>query len=364
MSGTTIQSFSVRFLSIPLERELVTSTFSLPAIDTALIEIRTKDGHSGVGWCFSLRRGVVASLVRLLEDLGSLAIGRDALATESLWSTLMSAVAFAGKRGLAASAIAAVDMACWDIVGKASGLPVYKLLGGHNPEVKTYASQGLWLDRSIGDLAQEASTLVEQGFSALKMRVGLPVENDDIERVRAVRDAVGPNIDLMVDVNQGWDLKQTLRMAGRLEPYDLFWIEEPMPIERVQDYAHAVERLTVPISTGESNYLKQEVLAIAENRAADHIMLDLMRMGGVTEWRKAAHVCEAFGLTVSPHLFMEHSSHLAASCPNAIWQEYMPWWQPIMENPMGLRDGTITLTDVSGFGIELSKHAMKAYEIH
>ena len=362
-SGTTIVEVSTRFLSIPLERPLLTAAFPIPAIDTALVEIRTADGTSGVAWSFAFGKGRVASMVRLIEDLGSMAVGEDALFTERLWRKLVNACGFIGKRGLAAAAISAIDTACWDIAGKAAGLPVYRMLGAHSDRVEAYASQGLWLDRSRDELQEEAAALVAQGFRAVKMRAGIGDEDEDVARVRSVREAVGPDVELMVDANQAWDLKQTLRMARRFEEFDLAWLEEPMPFGRVADYVQATSQMTMPMCTGESNYYKDEIVELATSRATDLVMPDLMRMAGVTEWVKAAHACEALDATVTPHLFMEHSAHLAAASPNVVWQEFQPWWQPIMQEPIVMDQGSIALSERPGFGIELDRTAVSNYEV-
>jgi L-alanine-DL-glutamate epimerase-like enolase superfamily enzyme len=362
-SDTRIDQVQVRLLSIPLERPLLTAAFPIPAIDTAFVQVKTAGGHEGVAWSFAFGSGRVASMVRLVEDLGTLAVGADALATEALWEKLSKAVGFIGRRGMAAAAISAIDTACWDIRGKAAGLPVYRLVGGYRGEVEAYASQGLWLDRSRGELADEASALVEQGFRAVKMRAGIADEDEDVARVRAVRQAIGPDVKLMVDVNQAWDLKQTLRMAGRLAEFDLFWLEEPMPFEQLDDYARATEAISMPLCAGESNYMKDEIVQLVRRRAVDYVMPDLMRMAGVTEWLKAAHACEALGAKVTPHLFMEHSAHLAAACPNVSWQEYQPWWQPVMANPIEMKDGNIVLSDRPGFGFDVDRDAIASFEV-
>lgn len=351
------------FLSIPLEKPLVTAAFPIPAIDTALVQVRTADGTEGVAWSFAFGRGRVASLVRFIEDLGELAVGQDALAPEALWARMANAVGFIGQRGVASLAMSALDTACWDIAGKTAGLPVYRLLGGYRNRIETYASQGLWLDRTPDELAEEASGLVAEGFRAVKMRAGLPDPREDVLRIRTVREAIGPDVKLMVDANQAWDLKRTLEMARRFAEYDLFWLEEPMPHGRVDAYAAATAAMPMPLCTGESNYLKDELLRLAQLRAADYVMPDLMRMGGVTEWMKATRICEGFGVPVTPHLFMEHSSHLACAAPNAVWQEYQPWWQPIMEKPITVRDGFIELSEEPGFGIHLSPSAVAEYRI-
>ncbi|WP_407563912.1 mandelate racemase/muconate lactonizing enzyme family protein [Streptomyces sp. 184] len=362
-TGTEIIGIDTDFLTIPLKKPLVTAAFPIPAIDTALVRVRTRDGHQGVAWSFAFGRGRVAALLQLVDDLAELAQGADATMPEALWARMSGAVGFVGRRGLAALAMSAIDTACWDITGKEAGLPVYKLLGGHRDRVETYASQGLWLDRSREELVEEAWGLVEEGFRAVKMRAGLPDHAEDIARVAAVRKAIGPDVKLMVDANQAWDLKQTLRMAARFEQYDLYWLEEPMPHTRVDDYAAAASAMSIPLCTGESNYFKDELLTLARRRAADYLMPDLMRMGGVTEWMKAARICEGFEVAVTPHLFMEHSAHLACAAPNAVWQEYQPWWQPIMALPPAFDDGCLVLGDRPGFGISLDEDAVARYRV-
>lgn len=361
--ATKIKSVTTHFLSIPLERPLITAAFPIPAIDTALMQITTEGGHQGTAWSFAFGKGRVASLVRMMEDLGQMVVGQDAVDTEALWAKLSKAVGFIGQRGVAAAAMSAIDTSCWDIKGKAANLPVYKLLGGFRSEVEVYASQGLWLDRSRDALAEEARSYVSQGFRAVKMRAGLADEDEDVARIRVVREAIGPDCKLMVDANQAWDLKQTLRMARKLEEFDLFWLEEPMPYRQVDDYVRATEMLTMPMCTGESNYLKDEIHDLARRRATDYVMPDLMRMAGVTEMLKAVHVCESYGAKVTPHLFMEHSSHLAAACPNVVWQEFQPWWQPIMEQPIELVNGNIQMSDRPGFGFEISPKALASFKV-
>ncbi|MEO3797366.1 mandelate racemase/muconate lactonizing enzyme family protein [Nonomuraea sp. B10E15] len=362
-TGTRITEVLTDFLSIPLERPLVTAAFPIPAIDTALVRVRTSDGHTGVAWSFAFGRGKVAALLGLIDDLADLVVGADALATEQLWARMSKAVGFVGRHGLAALAMSAIDTACWDLKGQATGQPVHRLLGGFRDSVEVYASQGLWLDRSRDELAKEARDLVDRGFHAVKMRAGLADENEDVARVALVREAIGPDVKLMVDANQAWDLKQTLRMAARFAIYDLFWLEEPMPYTQVEAYAEARQALDMPLCTGESNYLKGELLTLAGQRGADYVMPDLMRMGGMTELVKVAHLCEGFEVPVTPHLFMEHCLHFAAGLPNVVWQEYQPWWQPIMEEPLQVIDGRVELTDTPGFGIVLSKEAVERYRV-
>lgn len=360
---TVIESVTVHFVSIPLEQPLITAAFPIPAIDTAMMCVRTRGGLEGWAWSFAFGRGKVASLVRMMEDLGTLVVGRDALATEALWQKMFNAVGFIGTRGVAAAAMSAIDTACWDVKGKAAGLPVYKLLGGYRDSVETYASQGLWLDRSRDDLAREAGRYMEQGFTAVKMRAGKANEDEDVDRIRAVREAIGSDGKLMVDVNQAWDLKQALRMTRKLADLDLFWLEEPMPYQRLDDYRQLSAAAPMPVCTGESFYFKDEILRAVAHRSTDYIMPDMMRMGGVTEWIKVAHACEQYSVKVTPHLFMEHASHLAAACANVVWQEYQPWWQPVMKQPIAFEKGVIRLSSSPGFGFEPDPKALGRFRV-
>lgn len=363
MSNTRIHSIDVTLLSLPLTAPMLTATFPITGIDTALTRVRTEDGHVGVGWCFAFGTGRVGPIARFIEELGTVIIGEDAVMTSALWGKLSAHAAFVGRKGIATLAMSTIDTACWDIAGQEAGLPVYRLLGGHTNTVRAYASQGLWLDRSEHELVDEAMAYVEHGFTAVKMRVGLEDMRRDISRVRRVREAIGDDVDLMVDVNQGWSFKQAMYMSEAFKEFDLYWLEEPMPVERVADYAEARARMPMRLCTGESNYLKGELLQLLQSGGADCVMPDLMRMGGVTEWMKAARLCEAFGVEVSPHLFMEHSVHLAAASPNARFQEYMPWWDPILETPVEVEQGVIRLPDRPGFGIDISERAVRRFAV-
>ena len=358
-----ITNVQTRILSIPFERPLVTASFPIPAIDTVIIEVESDVGERGISWIFAFGRKRVGVLKAMVEDLADIARGEDPFMTEQLWQKMWQAVGFVGRQGITTLAMSAIDTACWDLAGKIARLPVYKLLGGHRATVEAYASQGLWLDRDRDELAHEAEEYVQQGFKGMKMRVGLPDEDEDIARVQTVREAIGPDTALMVDANQAWGVKQAIRMGRRLEEFDLIWLEEPVPFEDIAGSAEVTAALDVAVCTGENNYLKLDFAHLLEARAADIMMPDLMRMGGVTEWLKTAHLCESFQTPVTPHLFMEVSSHLAAACPNAIWQEYQPWWNPILAEPVSFHNGAIHLTELPGFGIEFDESAVNKYEL-
>lgn len=358
-----ISEVRTRQLSIPFERPPVTASFPIPAIDTVLVELRTDAGQRGVSWVFAFGEARVRSLRTLVDALGEVAIDHDVFETEALWRSMAKAVSFLGRRGAGAIAMSAIDTACWDVAGRCAGLPVYRMLGAARSSVEAYASEGLWLDRTRDELAEEARSYVERGFRGMKMRVGLDDADEDVARVAVVREAIGADVALMVDANQAWDVKRAIRMGRRLEELDIAWLEEPIPHEDVRGTARVAAALDVPLCTGESNYLKEDFVELIQAEAADILMPDLMRMGGVTEFLKVAHLCESFHRPITPHLFMEVSAHLAAACPNAIWQEHQPWWEPILSQGVELRDGEIRLSDRPGFGIELDEDAVRRFEV-
>ncbi len=358
-----ITEVRTRLVSIPLARPVVTATFPIPAIDTVLVDVHTDAGVTGLGWLFAFRPKRVRGIQWLVDDLAELLLGEDALAIERCWQKMWRSITFIGHSGAAVLAMAPLDTALWDIAGKVAGLPLYRLLGGTRNAVEAYASEGLWLHLTADELQREAASLTARGFRAMKMRVGGPKPEEDVARVRAVREAIGRETKLMMDANQAWDAPTAIRMGRRLEAFDLTWIEEPLPYEDLEGCAAVAAALDTPICTGETNYTSEDFRRMCELRTADILMPDLMRMGGITEWLKAARLCQAFRRPVTPHLFMEASAHLVAACPNAIWQEHMPWWEPILQEPVDFRDGLIHLRDRPGLGLEWDERAVAKYEL-
>jgi L-alanine-DL-glutamate epimerase-like enolase superfamily enzyme len=358
-----IAAVHVRQLAIPFERPLLTASFPIPGVDTVLAEVEDDQGRRGFSWIFCFGRSRAAVLKAMVEDLAAVAIGEDPLMTQALWRKMAGAVGFIGRPGVAALGMSAIDTACWDLVGRMLDLPVYRVLGGHRPHVEAYASQGLWLDRSRDELVEEARALAAAGFRGMKLRMGLQDEREDLARARAVREAIGRDVALMVDVNQGWTVKQAIRMGEALAELELAWLEEPIPFEDLDGYRRVRDALDMPLCTGENNFLLGDFVDLVESEAADVLMPDLMRVAGVTEWMKIARLCEAHRVRMTPHLFSEVSVHLAAAAPGVEWLEYQPWWSPILADPLELSDGGIALRERPGFGIDLDEDAVRRYEV-
>jgi L-alanine-DL-glutamate epimerase-like enolase superfamily enzyme len=215
---------------------------------------------------------------------------------------------------------------------------------------------------SVDELLREAETFMAQGHRAMKMRVGRADPEEDVERVRIVRDALGGEAALLADVNQGWDEATAIRIGRRLESQDLYWLEEPLPYEDLEGCARVAAALDMRIATGETEYGSLGMKRHLEARAADVLMPDLQRMGGPTEFMRAAVLCQAWHQPVSSHLFTEASAHLLSAAPNALILEHMGWWQDLFSEPLRISDGCVVLSEQPGIGVELSQTSLKRFK--
>jgi L-alanine-DL-glutamate epimerase-like enolase superfamily enzyme len=350
----------VHRLSVPLPRPVRTARHHHAHADTVVVEMRSDAGLVGSGYCFAFGARKAVALAALVEDFADLYRGQ-APAPQARFSEAWRGMHFIGHTGLALMALSVVDTACWDLAARAAGQPLFRYLGGDRTRVPTYASSGLWLDYSVDELLREAEAFRAQGHRAMKMRVGRADPEADIERVRILRDALGGDAALLADVNQGWDEPTAIRIGRRLEAHDLYWLEEPLPYEDLEGCARVAAALDLRIATGETDYGSLAMKRHLEARAADVLMPDLQRMGGPSEFMRAAALCQAWHQPVSSHLFMEVSAHLLAAAPNALILEHMAWWQELFTEPLTVADGCVVLGEKPGIGLDLSQPALKRF---
>ena len=355
-----ITDIVVHRLSVPLPRPVRTARHDHARADTVAVEMRADSGLIGSGYCFAFGPRKAAALAALVEDLAELYRGHAA-APQARFAEAWRSMHFIGHTGLALMALSALDTACWDVAARGAGLPLFRLLGGDRTRVPTYASSGLWIDESVDELLLEAEAFRVQGHRAMKMRIGRDDPEEDVERVRIVRDALGGDAALLADVNQGWDETTTIRIGRRLESQGLYWLEEPLPYEDLDGYARVTAALDMRIATGETDYGSLGMKRHLEARAADVLMPDLQRMGGPTEFMRAAALCQAWHQPVSSHLFTEASAHLLAAAPNALILEHMNWWQDLFSEPLLIEDGCVVLSEKPGIGVEFSQTALKRF---
>jgi L-alanine-DL-glutamate epimerase-like enolase superfamily enzyme len=347
-------------LRLPLPRPLKTSIHDVRAVDTVLVELQGAGGAVGSGYCFAFGERRARALQSLVEDLATVYEGQDARATRTLFDQAWRSINFLGHTGVSVMALAALDTACWDLAAQAAGLPLWRFLGAADNRVRAYASSGLWLDRSIDELVAEARGFVAAGHRAVKMRLGR-TSNEDLARARALRTALGPDVKLLADVNQGWDETTAIRTGHALEEVGLFWLEEPLPYEDLEGSARVAAALVTPIASGETEYGWLGMKRYLDARAADILMPDLQRMGGVTGYLKAVNLCEAYHSPVSSHLFVESSGPVLATAPHGVILEHMDWWESLFDDRLAVVDGAVVLPDRPGIGLGLDRAALTRY---
>ncbi len=287
-----IAAIETQVVSIPLTKAVTTPVHHITTVDNVLVRLFTDEGISGTSylWTFGPKRAQV--LQAMVEDLGEALLGEDALERELIWHEMWTSANFLSHAGVSLFGLSAIDIALWDIAGKAMDLPLYRVLGGSRRPVPIYAG-GLFLSDSLEEIVRETESYIAKGFHAIKMRVGAKQGRDDVARVKAVREAIGPDRILMLDVVQGWNVETAVRMGRELERFDIYWLEDPVAFDDIDGMAKVTRALNVPITAGECDYSKHGFRHLIEEGAADILMIDLQRVGGVTEWMKVAAMAEA-----------------------------------------------------------------------
>jgi L-alanine-DL-glutamate epimerase-like enolase superfamily enzyme len=353
-----------RVLRTPADNPLVVG---IPVGDATrefvTLELDTDEGIQGIGLTF-FGGPLTLALKEAVDSLCQLVIGEDPMPVEAISTRLRRSAGSAGPGGIFTLALSAIDIALWDIKGKALGQSVCSLLGGYRERVPTYASGALMRPFNVEYLAEAGPRLVSLGFRQMKMQLGAePTVAREVERVRVMRESVGEDIDLMCDINQLWNVNQAIEIGRRVEPYHLFWLEDVVAHDDYPGLARVADALTTPIAAGEYHYGITPFRHMLEARSIDIVMIDLLRVGGITQWRKVAGMAEAFNLPVVSHLIPEVHVHLVAAIPNGLTVEYMPWTQRLFEETPALENGELVVPQKPGLGLEFSRDTIKRYQI-
>jgi len=359
-----ITHVTTRALRTPADNPLVVG---LPApTDTrefVTLELGTDQGAVGLGLTF-FGGALTPALKTAVDELARLTIGEDPTQVEAITAKLRRAAGSSGPGGIFTLALSAVDIACWDLKGKAMGQSVCALLGGLRDRVATYASGALMRPHPIDYLAKAGPRLRDMGFRQMKMQCGSePTVAASVERVRVMRESIGPDIDLMCDINQLWSVNQAIDVGRRIEPYHLFWLEDPTTHDDYPGMARIADALTTPIAAGEYHYGIVPFRHLLEHRSIDIVMIDLLRAGGITQWMKIAGMAEAFNLPVVSHLVPEIHVHLIAAIPNGLTVEYMPWTLSLYEQTPPIEGGQLVVPKKPGLGLAFDQAAMKRFQV-
>jgi len=363
----SIPSLAVRAVrgtpvEVPLNFILGTSADAIRVAPLLLIDVETEEGVTGRSYVFCYLRAAAPAIMNLLGEVERLTKG-EVLTPSELWAKLARRFTLIGVQGIVRMAMAGFDVAYWDALAVASGVPLATLLGAKPRSIPAYNSCGLGLTADLGGLAGEAEKLLQGGFRGIKLRLGYPTLQADIAAVHAVRKRIGDDVGLMVDYNQALNVDEALARGRTLDAENIYWLEEPI---RHDDYAGAARlarELKVPIQIGENFSLPAAMTVALEQRASDYVMPDLERIGGVTGWRQAAEIAQSHGVKMSSHLFPEVSAHLLAATPTCHYLEYVDWANVLLEEPLAIVDGHAVVPPRPGNGMVWDKTAVDHYRM-
>lgn len=362
-----IKSIKTLMLSIPLRKPVTFATRTVHRRQFSVVQVFTDEETYGIG-CVPI--GDPLAVTGIIErKLKSLVVGENPFSTEKIWEEMYREM-YRDRKGAAIRAISALDIALWDIKGKALKMPLYKLLGGYRDKVPCYASGGYYREgKGLKGLEKEMVRYVEQGFTAVKMKVGAVSLKKDVERVKVARDAIGPDIDLMIDANNAYDTHTAIKAGRMFEKYDIYWLEEPVWPDNIKGSAEVAAALDTPVASGELEYLRYGFRELIENRAVDIIQPDATVVGGITEWIKVAAMASAWNIPVAPHWEQEIHMHLAAAVPSAFTVELfvkggdIRLEDKIYKGYVEPEKGYLKVPNKSGLGIELDPDAIKKYQL-
>ena len=360
-----ITSFEAATLNIPEDDPLA----NMPEEEgrtrpVVILRLRTDNGIEGIGLTFYGGK-MTGSLRKAVDELAELTIGEDPMRIEHITSKLRVAAGdSAGPGGIFMLAISAIDIALWDIKGKALDQPLWKLLGGHRDRVPTYASGSLRRGLTDNQAQRAAQILVQKGFTEMKTQMALPgnpTVAEEIRRVRVVREAIGPDIKLMCDINQRWRPEQAIDIGSRVADVGLFWLEDVTAHDDYAGLARVTAALSTPIAGGEYVWGIVPFRHMIEARSVDIVMVDIVRVGGVTQWMKVAGMAEAFNLPIVSHVMPEILVHVVAAAPNGLTVEYMPWMLALYEETPAIENGMLVLPNKPGLGLKFDEKALAAF---
>jgi mandelate racemase len=358
----TIRAICSVGVEVPMTYALGTSRGVITKAPLLLIDLETEEGVTGRSYLWCYFPAAMPAIAKILEEVARVVKG-ERVAPVDLWARLAERFALIGVQGIVRMAMSGFDMAAWDALAQATGLRLAALLGSEPKRIPAYNSCGLGLMKSPDLVADEAAKLLSGGFRAVKLRLGYPTLQEDLAALSAVKKRVGDAIAVMVDYNQALSLVAALERGSALDREGIYWLEEPIRHDDYAGYATLVRELETPIQIGE-NFSESSAMAVAlAAGAADYVMPDLERIGGVTGWQRAAALAATQRIAMSSHLFPEISVHLLSATPTCHFLEYVDWADKILEQPLEIVDGFAVVPQRPGNGLTWDKKAVEKYRI-
>jgi L-alanine-DL-glutamate epimerase-like enolase superfamily enzyme len=362
--AATILNVDARLIRLPVDPPRGDAIQKFDALELPIVQIADRSGGRGVGFGYTIGTGGRAMLALLQHELLPQLIGIDSRKIVQIMERLRKSIHALTPGCIASTVLAAIDVALWDLAARRVNAPLYMLLGGAQDRVRLYNTHVGWLNRSLDELIALSTEAVHRdGFTALKLKVGKPDPEEDRERVAKVREAVGRTTTLMVDANQSWTIDQAIGRIRRLEPYDLYWIEEPLEATDLGGFERLGQHIATARAGGESLYSTAAFHEAIRRQALDILQPDIARVGGITNALAVCHMAAAANLPVAPHVSPELSITVAAAVSNSVFVEYIPQMEPLLKRPLTRRDGYGIPFDTSGHGIEFDPEALERFSV-
>jgi L-alanine-DL-glutamate epimerase-like enolase superfamily enzyme len=341
------------------------ATHVVSDVEYVVTTVTTDDGLTGIGWSYTSGIGGTAVEALINDYLAHMLTGRDVRNIEGTWEFMMAQVQRCGPGGLNTSAIASIDIALWDIWGKICNQPLYRLLGGAREEIPAYGS-GVDYGYSLDELSRVISSYVEEGYDAIKIKIGYDTVDQNVERIRRVRELIGDRM-LFVDLNQKWSAAQAIQYCHEFEPFHLGWVEEPISRDDIVGHSKFRDQIKIPLAIGESLYTKSQFADFLRANAVDVVQPDVGHVGGITEWVKIAHLADAFFRPVASHFVLEISVSLLCGVPNGMILENTKGGSltevGVLKTPISVKGGKARPPQKPGHGVEFDLTKLERFRV-